>query len=156
MGFKKMKVPKTILSPESVPHVELDFMNNTHFEEIELVKKIGNYISAYQQSEEEKDDITTLLDVWLNHTRAHFAVENELMLAIHFPAYSVHSHAHDLALAAMAEIVDLWKKDHDLAPLEQYVFSFWPQWFHNHVNTMDVITAQFALMQGVEPHSAPH
>ncbi|MDF1589333.1 MAG: hypothetical protein P1P93_09315 [Gammaproteobacteria bacterium] len=153
-----MTVSKTILSPESFPHVELDFMNTTHFEEIELVKKIGDYISAYQQSEEERDDITLLLDLWFSHTRAHFAVENELMLAINFPAYSIHlhEHEHDHALTTMAGIVEAWKRDHDLAPLEQYVFSFWPQWFHNHVNTMDVITAQFARMHGVEPHAAAH
>ncbi len=151
-----MKSSKTVLSLESVPRVDLDFMNNTHFEEIELVKKIGDYITSYQQTEEEKGDITMLLEVWLNHTRAHFAVENELMLATKFPAYTVHEHEHALALATMASIVEAWKSDNEIARLEAYVFELWPQWFKSHVNTMDTITAQFACMHGVETHAVAH
>ena len=40
---------KTILMVDSIPEVALDFMNKTHFEEIEMVKALGNIVSEYQQ-----------------------------------------------------------------------------------------------------------
>jgi len=147
-----MKTPKTVLTIESVPRVEIDFMNITHFEEIELVKKIGDYINDYQHTDKEREEITILLEQWLNHTQAHFHIENELMLTANFPAYSIHAHEHVVALDAMTNSISAWKANNDIELLADYIFVVWPQWFERHVNTMDVITAQYAVMHGVEPH----
>ncbi|PHS69532.1 MAG: hypothetical protein COB23_06155 [Methylophaga sp.] len=152
-------VIKIILNKERIPHVDIDFMNNTHFEEIDMVQELGELITEYQQNETSKENeankITPLLGNWLQHTLAHFDRENSLMLETNFPMYPVHSGEHDNALAEMTRIVTTWELDKDIGMLADYVFNVWPEWFNNHVNSMDMITAQFAVMNGFDPHSLP-
>ncbi len=145
---------KTVLNSETIPRVALEFMNNTHFEEIELVKMLGERISAYQlndaKTENDQQQITQLLADWLQHTQAHFTRENELMIEIHFPMYPVHSGEHERVLDDMTAMVQQWQDKHDTERLAEYVFSTWPNWFDAHVNSMDMVTAQFAVMNGYE------
>ncbi len=149
---------KTVLNAGTIPHVALDFMNNTHFEEIELVEKLGELISDYEQSDTpsqaETKILSEMLDQWLHHTQAHFLRENELMQQINFPMISVHSMEHESALDNMTNIVRSWQSDFNTQALAEYVFTSWPAWFDNHVNSMDMITAHFAVMQGFDPHAA--
>ena len=151
---------KIILNEDTIPHVDIDFMNNTHFEEIEMVKEIGKLIAAYQEndmpSDSETKKITQSLEVWLQHTQAHFARENKLMLEINFPMYPVHSGEHETVLENMAGVVKAWQSDNDIELIAEYVFSLWPTWFDSHVNSMDMITAQFAVMNGYDSQSVPH
>jgi len=141
---------KTILDKESIPRVELDVMNNTHFEEVEMVKAIGEIITSYQEKEN-KDQLSNLnqkLNAWLDHTKAHFARENELMQETGFPAYSIHLNEHEVALKQMTSIIKAWQHSQDIDAIEDYIFNYWPAWFDEHVNTMDMITAKFAVMNG--------
>ena len=151
---------KIILNEDTIPHVDIDFMNNTHFEEIEMVKEIGKLIAAYQEndmpSDSETKKITQSLEVWLQHTQEHFARENKLMLEINFPMYPVHSGEHETVLENMAGVVKAWQSDNDIELIAEYVFSLWPTWFDSHVNSMDMITAQFAVMNGYDSQSVPH
>ena len=149
---------KIVLNAGTIPHVALDFMNNTHFEEIELVEKLGELISDYEQSDApsqtETKRLSEMLDKWLHHTQAHFLRENELMQQINFPMISVHSMEHESTLENMTNIVREWQSDFDTQALAEYVFTSWPAWFDNHVNSMDMITAHFAVMQGFDPHAS--
>jgi len=150
---------KIVLNAGTIPHVALDFMNSTHFEEIKLVEKLGDVISDYLQSElpnaKETAVLNDLLDEWLTHTQAHFERENKLMLETQFPMTSVHSSEHERVLDEMKEIIQSWLHDANIETLADYVFSSWPQWFDNHVNSMDMITAHFAVMHGYDPHAKP-
>ena len=143
-----MTSSKIVLTAETIPHVALDFMNNTHFEELELVKSLGELISNFQQSENEQDTLALILDEWLEHTQAHFSRENKLMMDIQFPMHSVHSAEHSRVLEEMEIVVVLWKQNQDIELLSHYVFEAWPQWFEQHVNSMDMITAKFAVIHG--------
>jgi len=150
---------RRVLTPETMPKVDIDFMNNTHFEEVELVMVVGNQILAYQENELVTDmDIyamTESLEYWLSHTHAHFERENELMREIQFPPYQFHAGEHEIALSKMTEIVNDWKQEQDIERLADYVFIDWPSWFEAHANSMDMITARYALMQGYDPHTKP-
>lgn len=150
---------KTVLDAELIPRVEMDFMNNTHVEEIKLVKELGDQIEAYQNlgaaTEQDTQKITQLLEEWQQHTQAHFDRENALMLEIQFPAFPIHSNEHEIAHAKMALIVETWKRNQDIDVVAEYVFSTWPLWFDGHVNSMDMMTAKFAVMKGLDPHSHP-
>lgn len=150
---------KIILDTETFPKVDFDFMNETHFEEIEMVNELGRLITAYQQdatlTENEINKITYSLECWLQHTQAHFDRENILMMNIQFPMYLVHSSEHDHVLKNMNQIVKAWKNNNDIQPLANYVFTVWPEWFVGHVESMDMVTAQFAVMVGYDPHSQP-
>jgi len=145
---------KTILETETIPRVDLDFMNNTHFEEIDMVRELGEFITAYQEnnkpSEEGRDQVTQSLEAWLQHTEAHFARENELMQETGFPALAIHSEEHKIALNKMTTMINTWKSDQDIELIADYVFSQWPVWFDGHVNSMDMITAKFAVMNGYQ------
>ena len=154
-----MTLTRIILDAEFIPRVDIEFMNNTHVEEIEMVKELGKLIVAYQDSDmptdSETKQISESLKSWLQHTQAHFQRENELMLETQFPMFPVHSAEHKTALENMAEIVKAWQSSNDIEPVAEYVFSLWPTWFDGHVNSMDMITAQFAVMNGFDSQSTP-
>jgi len=143
---------KTVLDTATIPHVDIDFMNNTHFEEVEMVKKLGELISAYQeqngQSDKEAEEISKDLHAWLDHTKPHFERENELMQETGFPAYAIHFEEHEIALEKMASVIKTWDENKDIDLISDYVFTVWPAWFNTHVNSMDMITAKFAVMNG--------
>ncbi|PCJ30758.1 MAG: hypothetical protein COA90_08300 [Gammaproteobacteria bacterium] len=143
-----------ILEVDTIPKVDLDFMNNTHVEEIHMVKLLGEKIRDYQAGESLSDKkimkLSQLLIQWLDHTHDHFQRENELMLDTHFPMYPMHSSEHTRVLEDMKQRVSAWQNTHDLDVIAEYVFSIWPHWFDGHVNSMDMMTARFAVMQGYQ------
>jgi hemerythrin len=151
---------KTVLTPEMIPSVAIDFMNNTHFEEIALVQDLANLVSIYKENisisiarptKEESNKITHKIHNWLNHTKAHFLHENELMEEYQFPAYAIHAQEHEIALEKMQTVINRWQKHQDIELLSDYIFHLWPKWFSGHVNSMDMMTAQFAVMNGFSP-----
>jgi len=150
---------KIILEASTFPKVDIDFMNNTHFDELVIVQNVGELVSAYQHNNSPNDsdtqEVTDALTGWLDHTHAHFSRENLLMDEVEFPMYHIHFGEHERVLNEMETIVNTWKKSHDIKPVEEYVFNLWPTWFNNHVNSMDLMTAQFAVMNGYSPNSAP-
>lgn len=154
-----MSLEKIILDTETILRVDLDFMNQTHFEEIEMVELLGKLVVAYQQSETRTEknivEINEALNAWLEHTRAHFERENELMIDINFPAYPIHSREHTTVLDDMQSVVTSWERTKDIDDLAEYVFSSWPEWFDAHVGSMDLMTAKFAVMQGYQADSCP-
>ena len=136
------------LSEQDIPLVSINFMNNTHQEEAEIVNALARNITARKNGDADDDAITRLLDEWLQHTVAHFERENELMRETGFPAYPVHSEEHEIALQRMRTVIDAWRENQDIELVSDYVFTLWPAWFKGHVNSMDMVTAQFALNQG--------
>ena len=145
-------IRKTILEVETIPRVEIDFMNNTHFEEVEMVKQLGKLITAYQEtdshSDTEEQKLSQSLKEWLEHTIAHFERENQLMQETGFPAYEIHSNEHEIALNQMKAGIRFWEQDKEIELIADYVFTHWPEWFNTHVNSMDMMTAKFAIMNG--------
>ena len=146
-----------IVDPETIPSVAIDFMNATHHEEVEMVNILGELIVEYQQKEaptdSESEVLTKELNKWFQHTQAHFARENELMLKIQFPMYSIHFGEHESVLASLNVMLETWKNSLNIKEIADYISIQWPVWFENHVNSMDMITAHFAVMNGFDPNS---
>jgi hemerythrin len=44
--------------------------------------------------------------------------------------------------------IDDWHKNKSIDRLHHYVFNVWPDWFVAHVNSMDKVTAEYALRNG--------
>ncbi len=126
------------------PKVALEFMNRDHAEFIALREKLLGLLSAPAPNAE----VDTLLDELLEHTRHHFAEEEQLMLEAHFPPYPMHKGEHDRVLADMAAKVESWKQAHDSDALQEWLDRGAGDWFVNHVSTMDLITAHFIKAQG--------
>jgi hemerythrin len=134
-------------------------MNNTHFDELVMVQKLGRLISTYQKSiaasKYDTQQITQEFENWIEHSHDHFSQENALMREVEFPMYQIHSTEHERVLAEIQFVYATWKNTGDIETLANYVFFTWPTWFITHINTMDLITAQFAVMNGYSPNSAP-
>ncbi len=148
---------KTILDPETIPKVDIDFMNKTHVEELTIANDLGKHVSAFQDGKDTSDEniktISDLLKKWLDHTIPHFERENQLMLETGFPAYQIHSEEHDIALNRFRTIISAWDDNQDIDLIADFVFTLWPNWFNGHVNSMDMMTAKFAVMNGFDPQA---
>jgi hemerythrin len=83
----------------------------------------------------------------LEHLREHLARENELMERIGFFAIEVHMGEHERVLAEQ-DVILAKLKSGDLAAVRQYVQEDLPAWFLGHLQSMDAMTAQFALQRG--------
>lgn len=152
-------ITKTTLDVSTIPRVEIDFMNNTHAEEVEMVIALSNIITFYIESDSKTDDekqgITQALESWLQHTKLHFEKENELMREVQFPAYLMHAGEHESTLQKMTFIVNEWKTSKRIKPVADFVLTGWPAWFESHINSMDTMTAKFAVMNGYDPQAQP-
>jgi len=152
-------ITKTTLDVSTIPRVDIDFMNNTHAEEVEMVITLSNIITVYMNSDSktdhQKQGITQALESWLQHTKLHFEKENELMREVQFPAYLMHAGEHETTLQKMISIVNEWKSTKSIEPVADFVFTAWPSWFESHINSMDTMTAKFAVMNGYDPQSQP-
>ena len=137
-----------ILDSAEIPQVALASMNETHREEVELVNRLARLISMAQSGEVDEAKISQQIQLWLDHTLAHFERENALMVTYGFPAYPVHKGEHDRVLSLLGELNEAWRDHHQLEPIARFLFKSWPEWFDSHVNTMDRITAQFVCQQG--------
>lgn len=150
--------PKTVLLPNDIPAVSIDFMNHTHYEEVVLVNNLGQLIEEYKEntapSMDDTQKISTLLDQWLEHTVEHFTRENELMMEYHFPAYETHFNEHEISLNKIKMVIQTWKNANDIKQLAEFVFVIWPAWFNGHVASMDNVTAQYAIMHGYSDNQA--
>ena len=129
----------------NVPKVAFDEMNLVHAEEVELLNRIEALLDTGASEEVLSEALETLFE----HTRAHFANEERLMRESGFPAYDMHKAEHDRVLNAFQLLMMDWRTQKDNGLIRDYVCAETPQWLHQHIATMDTVTAQFiALAQG--------
>jgi len=126
-----------------VPQVRIDFMNQVHCEELTLVENLNQLVQESLTLGEIHSEIDEKLQAWISHTAEHFERENKYMREYNFPAYIMHSGEHEQALRNMKLLQISWKKDKDLAKLNQYINQSWRPWFGQHISTMDTMTANF-------------
>ena len=138
----------TRLNPENIFLVDINFMNQTHLEEVKMVNELMETVNAQLSGGQNNLEISQQLAQWLEHTQAHFSRENELMQETQFPAFSIHSEEHGIALNRMQAVIDAWEQNKDIELVKDYIFTLWPNWFKAHVSTMDKMTAEFALQNG--------
>lgn len=129
--------------PASIPLVELESMNATHREEVELVNRLGDLLMGYRSGGVAEAELTATVKGWVEHTREHFERENRLMLEYGFPAYQMHSSEHERILGLLETLQREWLNSRSVEPLAGFLFETWPGWFETHVCTMDRVTAQF-------------
>jgi len=93
------------------------------------------------------EELPALFEQLFSHTKAHLERENELMERIGFFAMPMHKGEHDRVLAEMQDFkvrLDAGEID----AVRHYLQETLPSWFLDHLNSMDTITAQFALQVG--------
>ena len=132
-----------VVEIDEIPIIAHDSMHQTHLEEVVLINELGYKIEQGIDGNGDKDIITEKLKEWVEHTREHFGEENRLMEEFDFPAYPMHKAEHEKVLNQIESLENLWINNGQLEPIAEFIFMEWPTWFDNHVNTMDLVTAQF-------------
>jgi len=127
-----------VLECEDIPQVAMDAMNEVHREELTIVNQINDAIEG-----KDTQKISLLCQSWLEHTKAHFAKENKMMETYSFPAYHCHHQEHVEALDILQSIINSWEETKSLPDLSEYIKNIWPNWYVNHISTMDTVTSAF-------------
>lgn len=126
------------LNPDTIPKVALDFMNDDHQEAVGLINGLLSCIESQNAIK-----VTELLTDLIHHNIEHFAREEEQMVRFNFPPYDCHRREHQRVLTELDNELAHWQKTNDFQHLKHYVSDTVVSWFHNHVNTMDTVTASF-------------
>lgn len=116
----------------------LGFQDKDHEEAVALM-------SALQECSDE--ELPSLFDQLFAHTKEHLERENALMERIDFFATPMHKGEHDRVLAEMQEFKERLDAG-DITAVRHFVRETVPNWFIEHLNSMDTITAQFARQAG--------
>lgn len=116
----------------------LGFQDEDHEQAVKLM-------NALQVCSDE--ELPALFVQLFDHTKDHLERENALMERIGFFATPMHKGEHDRVLAEMQEFKDKLDAG-DITAVRHYVQETVPNWFLDHLNSMDTITAQFALQAG--------
>jgi len=133
-----------LINKEDIPVVALDSMNQTHYNEIDIINNLHRLLTGEGQGDELKKAIEEFAD----HVEKHFASEEALMSQYGFPAYPVHKGEHDRVRSELFTIINGWRHNGDTGPLLDYLVNVHPQWAQNHIATMDNMTAHFLAENG--------
>lgn len=146
-----------LLDKTQLPLVEMNFMNEVHFEDLDLINTLFEAVLAYEKEPNEANQkaVDDHYMIWHSHTVAHFSREEEKMQEMQFPPYPIHKNEHDNALSMMQGIFKKWQSSRDIKVIKFYMIEELPQWLVNHIATMDTVTAHF-FKTGISPCSMAH
>lgn len=128
-----------MMSFEQYPEVAADFMNEEHREFITIVNQL-------EQSLKQGEFVETELAQLIEHVKAHFAHEEQEMLASGFPPYTVHKSEHERVIVLFEQQQGHYLEAKDNQSLLIFLTTEVPAWFEQHLNTMDTVTARFISM----------
>ena len=128
------------MNPPNYPQVALEFMNRDHAEFAALRQKLLDLLGG----EVSNDAVDHALAELGEHTRQHFADEEQVMRETGFPVYEIHKGEHERVLADIAAQVERWLQGRDAQALREWLDRAVGSWLVEHVSSMDFVTAAFA------------
>lgn len=140
-----------LIDKERLPRVDLEFMNDVHLEEVDIVNDLSELLDAYGDEGSSLRQISDKFDDLIEHTKNHFAGEERLMIEGEFPPYPMHKNEHLRQLQRVAAVHANWTDTRDVEALRQFVQDELPEWVNNHILTMDTVTAQYLSASGQMP-----
>lgn len=126
-----------------IPSVALPFMNGDHQEEARLLNELIEAVEALRAGAGSKQAVLERFAALDVHTREHFEREEEAMRESEFPPLPVHKGEHDRVLAELAAEGKRFAQTGDAERLHAYATRVVPQWFFQHIHTMDNMTARW-------------
>lgn len=146
-----------LLDKDSLPLVAMEFMNETHLEDVDIINELFTKILEYENNPTEENEqlLNSKYKEWFDHTVDHFHGEEVMMEEKKFPPYPVHQGEHQYALNRMDEVFKQWQSSKDIGVLKIYMVEELPNWLVNHIQTMDTVTAMF-FKTGLSPCSMQH
>ena len=79
----------------------------------------------------------------VQHCQEHFAHEEREMQRTNFPGLKLHKKQHDRVLQEMSGLLRGYIETQDIAPLLSYLQDVLPDWFTQHIHTLDQVTAHY-------------
>jgi len=144
-----------LINKDDLPLVAEDFMNDVHYEDVDIInnlyEKLLNYIDS--ETKENKNIVIDAYQDWYDHTVSHFKGEEDKMIELNFPPYMMHKGEHEKCLEQMRQVLDYFIKNDDKEFLKSYLELDLINWLVNHIQTMDTVTAMF-FKTGMSPCSA--
>lgn len=134
-----------LINTGEILKVAVNQMNEVHDVEIDIVNKLFEKISQYDESEDSFKEIVKLFDEFLNDVINHFRFEQELMEKYNFFAYPMHRGEHDRVLYEIKSLEKVLKEKKDVKAVKDYLLYTFKPWIINHVQTMDTVTAMYLL-----------
>lgn len=143
-----------LINKNDLPLVAMDFMNNTHFEDVDIINELYENILNYKNDSSSSNFqiLASKYEEWVIHTTNHFKTEEDEMMAKKFFAYMFHKAEHDNNLN---EIKNLWKSfesNKNIDILKEYFEQNLVSWLIRHIQSMDTVTAMF-FKTGMSPCS---
>ncbi|MCF6245012.1 MAG: hemerythrin family protein [Sulfurovum sp.] len=134
-----------LLNKSDLPLVAMDFMNEVHYEDVDIINTLFELVLTYEQEPTEENylAINEQYETWYAHTVDHFQGEEIKMQEMNFPPYPMHKGEHDKGLHRMNEVYQEWKKSKNILGLKIYLIEELSPWLVHHIQTMDTITASF-------------
>lgn len=129
---------KTFADYPALPEVAIPFMNTVHQAELALVTDLLTQVESLAAPEA----IDSMLTAWVEHTKAHFAREECLMMEYNFFATPFHQDEHEQTLLELLGVQQQWLRERDYDLLLNYIHH-WREWLQQHISSMDFVTAQF-------------
>lgn len=134
-----------LIDKNNLPLVAMDFMNEVHVEDVDIINSLYDSILKYEleNSESNFNDINTKYQKWFEHTVEHFKNEEIKMQEMSFPPYPMHKGEHDNALNTMDSVFREWIQNKDCTKLKEYFTEYLKPWLIHHIQSMDTVTASF-------------
>lgn len=143
-----------LIDKENLPLVAMDFMNEVHLEDVEMINTLYEATLLYESEASEKnyESIARVYEEWFAHTIEHFKNEELKMQEMRFPPYPMHKGEHDIALERMDRVYQEWRSQRDISKLKKYLRGDMLPWLIRHIESMDRVTASF-FKTGLSPCS---
>ncbi len=118
-----------LIEKQDLPLVAMEFMNDTHIEDMEIINDLFELILDYEKNPDIHNEvkINSKYKQWYDHTVEHFKAEEVMMLEKNFPPYLFHKAEHDNALKVMDDLFEKWIDQKDINILKQYFIETLPQ-----------------------------
>ena len=129
---------------QNIPQVALGFMNRDHKAFVDIFNALADLLA---QSSRERHAVSALVEQLLEHSREHFAREEQQMKQFLFPAYSCHKSEHEQVLVEMEKELDAWRAAGDVQWLNDYLEQL-SEWLAGHIASMDTVTANYISQMG--------
>ena len=119
-----------------LPQVNVHDMDLMHREELEVLQRLLVAL-------ESEDDVIVerRFDALSDHMQKHFAFEERLMHACHYPMQRLHKGEHDKTLNRMRMMEMEWRTRRDRGALCAYLDEEIPEWLEQHIKAMDTTLA---------------
>ena len=128
-----------MIEQNDITLVALESMNDTHFEEVDIINQLLNQI----ESNVDNDTLSNTFKKLTEHMHTHFSTEEKLMKENQYPTLNIHKADHDKVINQARYTEMMWRNRKDVDALKEYLEEELIPWLDQHIKAMDTPMAEF-------------